>query len=109
MAVNKTKFIYAQDGNNDAICWPVANFLGFVHAADTTLLLNFKPQTGSAAATEIDKITLTIASNSEKAVIKAIVNAMNDMYGEAMIVVADLVNQKFITSDVTDVACTLDT
>tara|TARA_Y100001963_G_C6395453_1_gene271697 strand:+ start:114 stop:443 length:330 start_codon:yes stop_codon:yes gene_type:complete len=109
MAVNKHKFIYAQDGNNDAICWPVANFLGFVHAADTTLLLNFKPQTGAAAATEIDKITLTIASNSEKAVIKAIVNAMNNMYGDAMIVVADLVNQKFITSDVTDVACTLDT
>ena len=109
MAVNKTKFIYAQDGNNDALCWPVANFLGFTHAADTTLILNFKPQTGSGAATEIDKITLTIASNSEKSVIKAIVNAINDMYGEAMIVVADLVNQKFITSDVTDVACSLDT
>ena len=55
-----------------------ASFLGFVHAADTSLILNFQAQTNSDVATEIDKITLTIASNSEKAVIKAIVKALND-------------------------------
>ena len=108
MAVNKHKFIYIQDGNNDALCWPVANFLGFVHAADTTLLLKFLPANGTNETTaggQVDQVTLTIASNSEKSVIKAIITAMNDMYGEAMIVVADNVNQKYISTDVTDVAC----
>ena len=102
------KYIYAQDGNNDAICWPVSSILGFVHAADTSLILNFQPQTNSDIATEIDKITLTIASGSEKAVIKSIVKALNDAYGENVVVVADNLNQEYISSNVTDVACALD-
>tara|TARA_R100000353_G_C6348167_1_gene152502 strand:- start:32 stop:364 length:333 start_codon:yes stop_codon:yes gene_type:complete len=104
----KNKFIYIQDGNNDALCWPVANFLGFVHAADTTLLLKFLPANNTKETTAgglVDQVTLTIASNSEKSVMKAIIKAINDAYGEDMIVVADLVNQVFISSDVTDVAC----
>ena len=76
----KQKFIYIQDGNNDALCWPVAQFLGFTHAADTTLLMKFQAQTNSDAATEIDQITLTIASNSEKAVMESIINAINDAF-----------------------------
>jgi|TARA_R100001015_G_C4565911_1_gene124872 hypothetical protein len=104
----KQKFIYAQDGNNDALCWPVAQFLGFTHAADTTLLMKFQAQTNSDAATEIDQITLTIASNSEKAVMESIINAINDGYGPGMIVVADNVNQVYISSNVTDVACQTD-
>ena len=104
----KQKFIYAQDGNNDALCLPVAQFLGFTHAADTTLLMKFQAQTNSDAATDIDQITLTIASNSEKAVMESIINAINDGYGPGMIVVADNVYQVYISSNVTDVACQTD-
>ena len=60
----KQKFIYVQDGNNDALCWPIANFLGFVHAADTTLLMKFLPANNTQETTAgglIDQITLTIA------------------------------------------------
>ena len=107
----KQKFIYVQDGNNDALCWPVANFLGFVHAADTTLLMKFLPANNTQETTAgglIDQITLTIASNSEKAVMESIINAINDGYGPGMIVVADNVNQVYISSNVTDVACQTD-
>jgi|TARA_B100000035_G_C20828639_1_gene477647 hypothetical protein len=107
----KQKFIYVQDGNNDALCWPVANFLGFVHAADTTLLMKFLPANNTQETTAgglIDQITLTIASNSEKAVIESIIDAINDGYGPGMIVVADNVNQVYISSNVTDVACQTD-
>jgi hypothetical protein len=107
----KQKFIYVQDGNNDALCWPIANFLGFVHAADTTLLMKFLPANNTQETTAgglIDQITLTIASNSEKAVIESIVKAINDSYGPDMIVVADNVNQVYISSNVTDVACQTD-
>ena len=107
----KQKFIYVQDGNNDALCWPVANFLGFVHAADTTLLMKFLPANNTQETTAgglIDQITLTIASNSEKAVIESIIEAINDGYGPGMIVVADNVNQVYISSNVTDVACQTD-
>jgi len=103
----KHKFIYAQDGNNDALCWPVANFLGFVHAADTQLILKFKPHTNDAS--DVDQITLVIQANSEKKVIKDIVKAINNHYGEDMIVVADNVNQVYINSFVTDVSCQSDT
>tara|TARA_Y100001972_G_C7604301_1_gene302851 strand:+ start:741 stop:1073 length:333 start_codon:yes stop_codon:yes gene_type:complete len=107
----KNKFIYVQDGNNDALCWPVANFLGFVHAADTSLLLKFKPANNTKETTaggHVDQVTLVIASQSEKAVMKAIIKAINDAYGEDMVVVADNVNQVYISSDVTDVSCQTD-
>ena len=107
----KQKFIYVQDGNNDALCWPIANFLGFVHAADTTLLMKFLPANNTQETTAgglIDQITLTIAANSEKAVIESIIDAINDGYGPGMIVVADNVNQVYISSNVTDVACQID-
>jgi hypothetical protein len=103
----KSKFIYVQDGNNDALCWPISQFMGFQHAADTTLLMKFKPLTNDTA--DGDQVTLTIASNSEKAVIEAIIDAINDHYSSGMVVVADNVNQVYISSNVTDVSCQLDT
>mgnify|MGYP003312486277 FL=1 len=70
--------------------------------------MKFQAQTNSDTATEIDQITLTIASNSEKAVIESIIDAINDGYGPGMVVVADNVNQVYISSNVTDVACQTD-
>ena len=39
---------------------------------------------------------------------ESIINAINDGYGPGMIVVADNVNQVYISSNVTDVACQTD-
>ena len=44
-----------------------------------------------------------IAANTKK-----IVKALNDAYGENVVVVADNLNQEYISSNVTDVACALD-
>ena len=59
------KFLYFQDGNNDAYCYPLSSFIGFVHDADTTLKMRFvSAVTGPGATTEIDLVTLTITTSS---------------------------------------------
>ncbi len=71
-------FLYFQDGNDDAYCYPLKNFIGFQHAADGTLLMRFvSVVTGPGATTEIDTVTLTLASNKEKDAINDIVNLIN--------------------------------
>ena len=105
------KYLYFQDGDNDVYCYPVSRFIGFRHAADTTLIMNFQPQTNSATATEIDKATLTIVSGTEKDVIKAIVSAINAPANNdgGIIVVADNLNQEYLSPNITDLAGTIDT
>ena len=101
------KYLYVQDGNNDAYCYPLANFIGFQHAADTTLLMRFVSiVTGPGATTEIDTVTLTIASNKEKDAIADIIAKINSRGN--MITIADNVNQVYASAHITDVAGTLD-
>lgn len=104
------KFLYFQDGNNDAYCYPLENFIGFQHAADTTLLMRFVSiVTGPGATTEIDTVTLTIASNKEKEAIADIIDLINDRpHANGLITIADNVNQVYASAHVTDVAGTLD-
>ena len=105
------KFLYFQDGNDDAYCYPLSSFLGFQHAADGTLLMRFVScVTGPGATTEIDKVTLTLASNKEKDAIGDIVNLINRApFGENLITIADNVNQVYASTHITDVAGSIDT
>tara|TARA_R100000458_G_C8069360_1_gene108857 strand:- start:164 stop:493 length:330 start_codon:yes stop_codon:yes gene_type:complete len=108
------KYLYFQDGNNDAYCYPVSRFIGFRHAADTTLVLNFLPQNNELNTTAggiKDIATLTIVSGTEKDVIKAIVSAINAPANNdgGIIVVADNLNQEYLSPNITDLAGTIDT
>ena len=105
------KFLYFKDANDDAYLYPVANLLGIVHDADTTLKLRFKSAvTGSAAATEVDLVTLTIDSNKEQEVCDAIVGAINapGVHSSGMVVVADALAGVFIHPAITGTASTFD-
>ena len=83
-------FLYFQDGNDDAYCYPLSKFLGFRHKANGTLLMTFAPVETNDAS-EIDIVTLTLATNKEKDAI------------------ADNVNQVYASTHITDVAGTIDT
>ena len=101
-------FLYFQDGNDDAYCYPLSRFIGFRHAADATLLMQFKPLTDDAS--EIDTVTLTLASNKEKDAITDIVTRINGgPHMTGVVTIADNVNQVYASSHITDLAGTLDT
>ena len=104
-----TKYLYFKDGNNDAQMYPASSLLGIIHSADTTLLLRFvSAVTGSAAATEVDLVTLTITSENERGVCEAIVGAMNDVKSSGFIIVADVTANEFLHPGITGTAATLD-
>ena len=104
------KYLYFQDANNDAYMYPAKNLLGIVHDGDTTLKLRFvSAVTGPGATTEIDLVTLTITTQKEKDVCKAIVEAINGgPHPTGFIVIADAVNNVFVHPDVTGTASTFD-
>ena len=104
----KEVFLYFQDGDNDAYCYPLSRFAGFVHAADTTLLMKFLPFTNDAS--DIDTVTLTIASGKEKDAMIDIVNLINSgPHTTGVLTIADNTNQVYASAHVTDLAGTLDT
>ena len=103
------KYLYFKDGDNDAQLYPAANLLGIIHDANTSLKLRFvSAVTGSAAATEVDLVTLTIDADTETAVCEAIVGAMNDPRTSGFIVVANVTTGEFLHPGITGTAATLD-
>lgn len=104
------KFLYFQDGNNDAYCYPLSSFIGFVHDADTTLKMRFvSAVTGPGATTEVDLVTLTITTQKEKAAIQDIVAKINaHPNGDPFITIADNVNQEYASAHISDLAGTFD-
>ena len=104
------KFLYFQDGNNDAYCYPLSSFLGFQHDSNLTLKMRFvSVVTGPGATTEIDTVTLTLAENKEKDAIQDIVAKINaHPNGDPVITIADNVNQVYGSAHITDVAGSLD-
>ena len=104
------KYLFFQDANNDAQMYPAKNLVGIIHDGDTTLKLRFvSAVTGPGATTEIDLVTLTITTQTEKAVCKAIVEAINGgPHNTGFVVVADVVGGVFLHPDITGTAATLD-
>ena len=102
-------FLYFQDGNDDAYCYPLSKFLGFRHKANGTVLMTFAPVETNDAS-EIDIVTLTIATNKEKDAITDVVNRINrGPHATGVITIADNVNQVYASTHITDVAGTIDT
>jgi len=102
------KFLFFGDGNNDSYMYPLSRLHAVIHDSDTTIEIYFKSATDPAVVAN-DKVTLTIASGSEKTVMQAIADACADAFSNSMIVIADNVNQVYLNSNITDVALTLGT
>ena len=106
-------FLFFQDGNDDAYCYPLSAFRGFRHAADTQLVMHFNPANNTLETTAggLDDIaTLTITSGKEKEAIEDIVNRINrGPNATGVITIADNVRQVYASEYVTDVAGTIDT
>jgi hypothetical protein len=100
------KFLFFGDGNNDSYMYPLSKLHSVIHDSDTTIEIYFKSATDPAVVAN-DKVTLTIASGSEKTVMQAIADACADAFSNSMIVIADNVNQVYLNSNITDVALTL--
>ena len=102
-------FLYFKDANNDAQLYPSSGLLGVIHDGDQTLKLRFKSAvTGSGAATEVDLVTLAIATNKEQEVLEAIVGAINSAHSSGFIVVADALAGVYLHPSITGTAATLD-
>jgi hypothetical protein len=102
------KFLFFGDGNNDSYMYPLSRLHAVIHDSDTTIEIYFKSATDPAVVAN-DKVTLTIASGSEKTVMQAIADACADAFSNSMIVIADNVNQVYLNSNITDLALTLGT
>jgi hypothetical protein len=100
------KFLFFGDGNNDSYMYPLSRLHAVIHDSDTTIEIYFKSATDPAVVAN-DKVTLTIASGSEKIVMQAIADACADAFSNSMIVIADNVNQVYLNSNITDLALTL--
>ena len=107
MAKLHEKVLYFSDGANDCYAFPAANLVNIKNASSTTLDLNFHPGSIGGGSDDVDQVQLTIADASEKAVIKAISNAIADPYSGAMTVVADVENSVFLDSNITGTALTI--
>ena len=107
MAKLHDKVLYFSDAADDCYAFPAANLVNIKNASSTTLDLNFHPGSIGGGTDGVDRVRLTIADGSEKAVIKAISNALADAYGDAMIVVADVENSVFLNSNITGTALTI--
>jgi len=109
------KYFLFVDAANDVAMYPTHKLAAVTCAGDTTILMQFASGVAGgtgAGATEGDTMTLTIASGTEVAVIKAIgqaANATGPGYNDGVIVVADDVNSVYVNSGITDVAIGLDT
>ncbi len=102
------KFLQFIDADNDAATYPVSNLRAMTCAGDTALLIKFNSSIGGSTGAEHDSVALTIASNSEKAVMKSIGDAI--AFGkEAVVVVADDLTSDYINTNISGCDITLDT
>jgi len=105
------------DAAHDVYCVPASNLKGMTNTGTTRteLTLMFEPIEGQIelasdlAATVADKVVLTVAQDTADDVAKALIAAINagPHANGGAIVIADLVNQKFFNSNITDVAITV--
>ena len=74
-------FLFFQDGNDDAYCYPLSAFRGFRHAGDTSLVMHFSPanntlETTAGGLKDIVTITL-VTADTERACMKDIIDTIN--------------------------------
>ena len=100
------KFLYFSLGADSTLVYPVSSLKKVSNGGSLQLDLEFHPGTAGADGTG-DKIELTIADGSEKAIMQDLVAAINaHPNGDPFIVVADDENSVYINSNITAAAFT---
>ena len=107
------------DAAHDVYCVPTSNLKGMTNTGTTRaeLTLMFEPIEGQIelasdlAATVADKVVLTVAQDTADDVAKALIAAINagPHASGGVITIADLLNQSFFNSNITDAAITVQT
>ena len=105
------------DAAHDVYCVPASNLKGMTNTGTTRteLTLMFEPIEGQIelasdlAATVADKVVLTVAQDTADDVAKALIAAINagPHASGGVITIADLLNQSFFNSNITDVSITV--
>ena len=100
------KFLQFVSAGDDAATFPEGSLQSMVCDANATIKLRFHPSTkGTAHLTDL--VTLTIAEDTEKAVMKAIGDEIS-LGTTPTIVVCDDVNSLFLHSSIVSCAITLE-
>ena len=97
------------DAADDAAMFPLSRLVATTVAADATILMHFESNINDRD--EQDLITITCTADKELKVMKSIaagINAAKRNNGQGYVVIADDVNSKWIDSDITGIAYTLD-
>tara|TARA_R100001509_G_C4698661_1_gene159273 strand:+ start:162 stop:491 length:330 start_codon:yes stop_codon:yes gene_type:complete len=106
------KFFLFIDAADDAAMFPVARLQSVTCASDGAVVVKFSPGSlGDGQAASIDSVALTVTADTEKAVMQAIARAANatgPQYNDGVILVADDVTSKYLDSNITACAITLD-
>ena len=106
------KYIIAIDQADKAGMWPASKLTAVTCNADGVVFVRFGSSVagGGGINNENDLVTLTVTSNSEKAVMLAIAQAINGQRNtkDGVIVLCDDVNAKFLHKDILSCAITLD-
>ena len=102
------KYLQFIDGGDDAATYPADRLISMTCAANATLLLHFESSVGKSDGG--DTIALTITADTEKDVMKTIIQAINyESADKALIVVADDVKSQYLDARITACTITLDT
>jgi len=102
------KYLQFIDAADDAATYPADNLTAMTVGADATLILKFSPGSlGVGQAASLDLVTLTITSNTEKSVMKAISDEIS-LGVTPTILVCDDVSSLFLHVHILSCAITLD-
>lgn len=98
------------DGADDAALYPASRVQSITCAGDATVLVKFSPGSlGDGQAGSVDVITLTVAADTEAAVMKSIASAANaPIIQGGVVTVADDVNSVYVNSNITACSIALD-
>jgi len=98
------KFICFVSGADDACMYPISALRGLAVTADATILMTFTSFRNGTADLDRDTVTLTTTSDTEKAVMTAIAQKINQHpHSDGFILLADDVNSIYVHPDLLSV------
>ena len=99
------KFICFVSAADDACMYPVSALRGLAVTADATILMTFTSFRSSTGDVERDTVTITVTSDTEKAVMEAIAQKINQgPNSDGFILLADDLTATYAHPDITGVA-----
>ena len=100
------KFLCVVSAADDACMYPLRNLRGLAVTANATILMTFTSFRNITTSNARDTVTLTVTSNTEKAVMAGICAQINaHPNGDPFVVIADDVNSVYAHADI--LSCTI--